>query len=108
MSVLWSFWTKISFSQWNQTCVFRSGISLHSDTNSDVFGENSNVFNDCQISKETQTDLLDFLEKDHTKHQSKHVAQLSSSVNGRHVIIVDDMIDTGHTINIALKVIKWL
>lgn len=84
--------------------MFRSGISLNSDTNSDVVEESPLVLNDCQISKETQTDLLDFLEKDQSKHQSKHVAQLSSSVNGRHVIIVDDMIDTGHTINIALKV----
>jgi len=32
------------------------------------------------------------------------MARLSCSVSGRHVILVDDMIDTGHTINIALKV----
>lgn len=69
----------------------------------DVYPDSSPL-NNCQLTKETQTELFDSLEKDNGRSSSRHVAHLSCSVNGRHVIIVDDMIDTGHTINIALKV----
>lgn len=57
------------------------------------------------VNKETQTVFSDTHDKDPNKHY-KHVGHLSSSVNGRHVIILDDMIDTGHTMDVALRVRK--
>ncbi len=74
------------------------------DNHPDIAKDDPIIIDSCQMTKETQTESGDFLEKDQGRLSGKHVAHLSCSVNGRHVIIVDDMIDTGHTINIALKV----
>jgi phosphoribosylpyrophosphate synthetase len=40
----------------------------------------------------------------HQNHKSQRKISISGSVSGRHVIIVDDMIDTGQTIKEAIEV----
>ena len=44
------------------------------------------------------------LDKDRSRRVHKAIGHLSSPVDGRHVIVLDDMIDTGHTIEFALEV----